>query len=356
MGSLDWMSKELKKYMEQAKIYESKIDLRKYMWYSPKQEHSDIEITYITYILPILVAVSLGFFICLIAIVKEEKNLPSYIFLLLQALFDLLGITAQTIPIWIMFVISDNEYIPFQYCEVYRTLTTFIPQSLYIISQWMKVSMTIHQFAIFYFSVRAKSLMSRTRVVFIIVVVPCLLIPLIVVTKFDMKFAKAYYRNTETGAIEYYCKIIHYHIIGEYRFLITFVVKDFFPLVTYIGFGVGLSYQIHKRRILRRQLQNNQSTNMSLESLAKALNFSSFIFIFTCLPHFVVDLVTVFNSFGTEIVSFYEIEDTFVALSILKTVFQLMNITAVVPVFLCLNRAMRQTLINKFRALMRCFR
>ncbi|VDI24234.1 Hypothetical predicted protein [Mytilus galloprovincialis] len=171
-----------------------------------------------------------------------------------------------------------------------------------------------------------------------------------------MKFAKAYYRNTETGSIEYYCKIVHYQIIGEYRNLITFVVKDFFPLVTYIGFGVGLSCQIQKRRIRRRQLQNNQSTDTSLENLAKAVNFSSFIFILTCLPNFVADLIVVFNSFGTEIVSFNEIEDTFVALSVLKTVCQLMNITAVVPVFLCLNRDMRQTLINKFRALMSCLR
>ncbi|CAC5376488.1 unnamed protein product [Mytilus coruscus] len=357
MGSLDWMSKELKPFLHQVKVYELNIDLRKYLWYSPKEQYSDTEITYILYIHPILVAVSLCFFICLVSIVKEEKTFKPYIFLLLQALFDLLGITVQSIPMWMVFVISDkNDYIPFQYCEVYRTFTVFIQQSLYIISQWMKVFMTVHQFAIFYFSVRAKSMVSKTRIVLSIVVVTCILIPLTVVTKFVLKFAKAYYRNTETGSIEYYCKIVHYQIIGEYRNLITFVVNDFLPLVAYIVFGVGLSYQIQKRRILRRQLQNNQSTDTSLENLARAHNFSAFIFVFTSLPCFAVDLIAVYNSFGSEKLSFNEIENTFNALLILKNVCQLMNITAVVLVNLCLNRDMRQTLINKFRTLVPCLR
>ncbi|VDI16720.1 Hypothetical predicted protein [Mytilus galloprovincialis] len=93
MGSLDWMSKELKPFLEQVNLYESNIDLRKYLWYSPKQQYSDGEIIYSLYILPILVAVSLGFFICLVSIVKEEKTFKYYIFLLLQALFDLLDDT-----------------------------------------------------------------------------------------------------------------------------------------------------------------------------------------------------------------------------------------------------------------------
>ncbi|CAC5376491.1 unnamed protein product [Mytilus coruscus] len=362
MGSVDkatdWVSNELREFLEQWQLFETHKDLHKNRWYSPKQQMTQTELTYVCYILPILVVVSFAFFICMVLIVKKEKAFYSYIFLIYQALFELLGIMVQFIPFFVVCISSEqNDYMPFQYCEVFRIFTVFISQSLYIISQWMKVFMTIQQFAIFYFSERGVSVVSKTKIVLCIVTVSCLFVPLTIVTQIDFKFIKEYERNSKTGAIEFYCKIVLYQIIGEYRKVITFVVKDFLPLATYIGFGAGLSYQIKKRKILRQQLQNNQNTDTRLDNLAKAVHFSSVVFIITSLPVFVLDFIVVCNSLSTtEIVSLFVIQDIMVVLSILKTVCHIINITAVVLVFLCLNRRMRQALIKTLRTLVPCHR
>ena len=111
----------------------------------------------------------------------------------------------------------------------------------------------------------------------------CLSIPLILVTQIDYKFLKDYERNSKTGDIEFYCRIVPYQILGEYRNLIKFVVRDSLPVEIYIGFVAGLSYQIKKKIAERQQLQNNQNTDTSFDNLAKAIYFSYVVFIITSL-------------------------------------------------------------------------
>lgn len=143
--------------------------------YSPKEELMDSILFYFLYVQPVLVFFVLLSFVGMTIIVKFEKEIrKNYMFIIVQELFEILQLLIP-IPVQIAVLGMDRQYLLYQYCDLYRSFTLYVPKGFYTVSQWMKVILTVHRFVIFYAPLKTELFFSRRKMSFWIVVVPMVL-------------------------------------------------------------------------------------------------------------------------------------------------------------------------------------
>jgi hypothetical protein len=220
--------------------------------YSPKEELTDSILFYFLYVQPVLVFFVLLCFVGMTIIVKFEKEVrENFLFIIVQELFEILQILQ--IPVQIAILGMDRQYLLYQYCELYRSFTLYIPHGFYMVSQWMKVILTVHRFVIFYAPLKSKLFFSRRKMIICIVVVPIVLFCVSTIAEYDYKFEKSSAIDSETHEPVYYCYISNDPIPGEYRRLIVFIVSSLIPVIAMTVFGIALVYQIRKMIAFSRQ-------------------------------------------------------------------------------------------------------
>jgi hypothetical protein len=73
-----------------------------------------------------------------------------------------------------------------------------------VVSQWMKVILTVHRFVIFYAPPKSKLFFSRRKMIICIVVVPIVLFCVSTIAQYDYKFEKSSAIDSETHEPVYY--------------------------------------------------------------------------------------------------------------------------------------------------------
>lgn len=318
--------------------------------YSPKEELTDSILFYFLYVQPVLVFFVLLCFVGMTIIVKFEKEVrENFLFIIVQELFEILQLLIP-IPVQIAILGMDRQYLLYQYCELYRSFTLYIPHGFYMVSQWMKVILTVHRFVIFYAPLKSKLFFSRRKMIICIVVVPIVLFCVSTIAQYDYKFEKSSAIDSETHEPVYYCYISNDPILGEYRRLIVFIVSSLIPVIAMIVFGIALVYQIRKMIAFRRQTV--QVPNSSLNYLNIVVCWCTLIYIVFSIPRSIIDGYNVYQWISNNDMEIQNIErfiNIMSCITIINHVACALNIPFTLIIFLCLNRNIRVKFVRLFR-------
>lgn len=318
--------------------------------YSPKEELPDSILFYFLYVQPVLVFFVLLCFVGMTIIVKFEKEVrKNYLFIIVQELFEILHLLIP-IPVQIAILGMDRQYLLYQYCDLYRSFTLYIPHGFYMVSQWMKVILTVHRFVIFYAPLKSKLFFSRRKIIFCIVVVPMMLFCVSTIAEYDYKFEKSSAIDSETHEPVYYCYIVNDPILGEYRRLIVIIVSSLIPMIVMTVFGIALVYQIRKRITFRRH--NVFVSNIPLNYLNIVVCWCTLIYIVFSIPRSIIEGYQVYQWINNNDVEIQNIErfiNIMSCITIIHHVACALNIPLTLIIFLCLNRNVRVKFFRLFR-------
>lgn len=318
--------------------------------YSPKEELMDSILFYFLYVQPVLVFFVLLSFVGMTIIVKFMKEIrKNYMFIIVQELFEILQLLIP-IPVQIAVLGMARQYLLYQYCDLYRSFTLYVPKGFYTVSQWMKVILTVHRFVIFYAPLKTELFFSRRKMIFWIVVVPMVLFCVSTIAEYDSKFEKSSGIDSETNEFVYYCYILRDTMLGEYRCVIVLIVSSIFPLIAMIAFAIALVYQIRKRITLRRQIVHDSSS--SLNDLNIVICWCTLIYIVNSIPASILDGYNVYqwiSNNNIEIENYDRFINIMACITIIHYVACALNIPFTLIIFVCLNRNVRVKFLHHFR-------
>ena len=315
--------------------------------YAPKEELTDSILFYFLYVQPVLVFFVLLCFVGMTIIVKFEKEVrENFLFISVQELFEILQLLIP-IPVQIAILGMDRQYLLYQYCELYRSFTLYIPHGLYMVSQWMKVILTVHRFGIFYAPLKSKLFFSRRKMIICIVVVPILLFCVSTIAEYDYKFEKSSAIDSETHEPVHYCYISNDPILGEYRRLIVFIVSSLIPVIAMTVFGIALVYQIRKMIAFRRQTVH--VPNSSLEYSCMLVYFDIYCLFYSQKHYWWIQCVSMDKQQWHGDSKHWTFINIMSCITIINHVACALNIPFTLIIFLCLNRNIRVKFVRLFR-------
>ncbi|XP_063405629.1 uncharacterized protein LOC134689591 [Mytilus trossulus] len=237
--------------------------------FNPKRVFSENTKTYYIYCQPILLLLIIGWMGLSLKLVWTHDLKKKYGIMIAYTSLDILASVMQNAMFIVNFTTNDN-YVEYNWCIAYEIATNYFPGCLGMISQWLKIGLSLMVFILLYNPMKFKIIVSAKSCALYIsfsIICPCAVKVASFLMHFkiekETKIEKAKQQITQT------CRYVTRVTVGTKQIdssesvlhIINDIVQAILPGILMISLAIGTTFIIRNHTKTRRRLQRQQSNN-----------------------------------------------------------------------------------------------